>query len=417
MKKYIIITPSIINMGGAQMYIRNKLLYMQNCGWVANIFSSQKGEVCISELRSYNIIFPELGLPYYLFPRRKRDALVQSLVNRILDSDYEDIVIESTCMAQSTWAEVIAENCNARHLTYLLQESNQISSQTLLDFFVHKYQRHELAGINDRSIFDMFESFSPISMEQSKKCHLPAFCTNVVEDIDSEWMEKIKARHYDYLVGCLSRLDKPFIIPALKDFVSYASAYPDKRFLLVLLGGAPEGSRIINNIKEIFYSITNVELIITGYMFPISTRLLALFNVFFTSAGSSWVCMRSGIPTISIDGNDCKPIGILGRTTNNSLFRGKDEPPLTFKVLMDDILFNDTYVKQDPQHILVEPDFSSHNIFLLNLLSNERKYFSFVNVRLDCYDKKRALILSIIGAERYFKFRKVKKMIKSHTIR
>ncbi len=400
MKKYVIITPSIINMGGAQMYIRNKCLYMQEKGWIVDVISSQKGKIYIAELRQYNCFIPELGFDYYLYSKKKRKSVITRILNRILDRDYDNIVIESTCIQACTWAEVIAECCNAQHIAYLLQEQNTLTSDTLREFFRFKLLRHELAGITDQSVSDMFAAFNPVSAELSKDCHLPAFCNNVVEDIDSEWIPIIRKEKYNFLVGCLSRLDKPFVIPSLKNFINFTNTHKDSNFLLVMMGGAPNGLEVAENIKSLFKGVKNVELLITGYLFPISTRLLEMFDVFFSSAGSSWVCMRSGVPTITIDGNDFKPIGILGYTTKHSLFRDDKELPLDFNSLLHEILFTKSIVRKPACHEMNNPDFSSHDIFI-DKMNREKRYFSFENAKTTTQGKILSIMLSLFGPVKY----------------
>lgn len=408
MKKYVFLTPTIASMGGAQMYIRNRAVDVQEKGWKVDIITAQKGKVYIPELQKYDLIIPELGFCYYLFTNKKRDCIIDTLSKRIMDAEYDEIVIESTCLSESTWAEVVAQRCNASHLAYLLQEDNTLTSKIDRDFICFKFQRRELASITDQSAYDMFSNFSPITKEDSAACHLPAYCNNVEEDIDSEWLYKFKSIKYDYLVGCLSRLDKPFIIPALSQFIKFACAHPNKRFLLVMMGGAPVKSHFERNIRKKFRNINNVELLITGYMFPVSTRLLNAFDVFFTSAGSSWVCMRSGIPTISFDGNDFLPIGVLGRTTNHSLFRGENEPPLDFTSLMDEILIEGNFEHQEAHHELNKPDFSQHDSFLQRM-SKEKKYFSFEDAKLSASDKWLSCMLGVFGSVSYNKLSELKR--------
>lgn len=412
-KKYIIITPSIINMGGAQMYVRNKVVYMQEKGWKVDLISAQQGKVYIPELRQFDCFIPELGFGYYLFSKRKREKIIERLINRALDDQYDEIVIESTCISECTWAEVLAERCNARHLAYLLQEDNNLTSETDQQFVKFKFDRRELASIADPSAYNMFASFSPISMQQSVECRLSAYCSNVEEDIQSEWIDIIKGKRYDYLIGCLSRLDKPFIIPAVKDFIQFAESHPDKRMLLVMLGGAPEDSNFEKDLRKIISKVANVELIVTGYLFPVSTKLLAMFDAFFSSAGSARVCMRTGIPTVSYDCNDFKPIGVLGRTTKHSLFRDETELPLNLCSLLDDIVVNKNFSREASTHEFYKPDFTSHDQ-LLQQMSKDKRYFSFGNPKMGASEKKLAFMLRLIGAKAYAKLGKIKRNYLKH---
>lgn len=392
------------------MYVRNKCLWMRKQGWSVELFSASSGKVYISELKEFNTFIPELNFNYYLFPKYKRERIIQKMLSRIVDSSYDEIIIESTSIPESTWAEVLAAHCKGQHLSYLLQEENRIETVCEQDFFKFKYSRKELVSITPKSLYDMFLPFFPISMAESEMYYLPAYCNNVTEDVDSDLIESINASKCDYIVGCLSRLDKPFIIPTLQHFKDYVAMHHDKRFLLVMMGGASSNYEV--QIRKIFNRNNNVKLIITGYLFPISTRLLKCFQAFFSSAGSAWVCMRSGIPTISIDGTDFEPIGILGRTTMHCLFRDNNEPPLSFSNLLDDILINKIYENQPATHQNNHPDFCKHDLFL-KTMKQDYCYFSFEQVPLSFSDYKLKFLLFVMGARNYFLLSDYKNRIKT----
>jgi len=408
MKKYIFFASCITGMGGAQMYLRNKSLYLQEQGWDVSLVSAQRGKIYILELKRYDWFIPELGFNYYLFSGRKRERIVNEIIGNFIQQQFEDIVIESTCMSECTWGEVVAEKIGARHLCYILQEYNVANSFTERNFLRFKYERHELAGIVQKSLQNLFTSFYPIETEKSY--YLPAYCNNVVEDIDSEDLKNINRQDYDYIVGCLSRLDKPFIIHAINGFIDYAQSHLEKKYLLLMIGGAPEGSSFIKNINKLFERISNVTLHITGYLFPVPSKLLDICDVFFTSAGSAWVCKQSGIPTITYDGNDFHPIGILGRTTNNCLLRDKNEPILDLSNLLDKVLLEKSYVKEPSTQELNNPDFSSHDQFLFEM-SREKNYFDFEHVTQSVSEKKLKALLFIFGAENYYKMGNWKKRL------
>jgi hypothetical protein len=412
-KKYVIIAPSIIDMGGAQMYIRNKCVAMQEDGWIVNIFSANKGIVFIQELKQFDNVIPELNFDYFLFPKKKRIKIVDEITNCILDANYDNIVIESTCISECTWAEVIAKRCNASHFCFLLQENNLLISQTEQDFFLFKQSRSELVGICDCSIYDMFKHFAPIKKEQS--AHLKAYCNNVVEDLEYRDYVPKDLSKYDFKIGLLSRIDKPFITPALTDFIEYASNKKDKSFLLIMIGGAPNKSNFEKNILNLFSAIKNVDVLITGYLFPIPQKLLEICDAHISSAGSAWVCSNSGVPTISYDGNDFKPIGILNRTTNHSLFRDKRVNIVTLAELLDDILISKKYQKVGMSYDCLKPDFSSHYKYINKLLSHDYLYFSFENINLSVEEARLSLMLKLLGARFYTKLSILKRKFLNKT--
>ena len=158
-KKYIIITPRISNMGGAQMYVRNKYLDMQNKGWDVDIITSHKGKVYIYDLQKFKYTIPEIGFYVYLFSKSTREKIITNIMGKIIQKQYDEIIIESTCMGESTWAEVLAQRIGAKHLFLNLQEQDIIKSHVIQDFLIFKHKRHELAGIANQSLYNIFLPF------------------------------------------------------------------------------------------------------------------------------------------------------------------------------------------------------------------------------------------------------------------
>lgn len=401
MKKYIIMISSLSNMGGAQMYIRNKLLYLREHGWETTIIAGRAENIVIPELREFKDTVPELEYRSYLFSKRVQTEALNKLKSIVKDKEYKRIVVESTSIEVSTWAEILAKETSARHFIFLLQEHNYVKNKGLRNFYVFKHKRRELASITDKSLVSMFSEFYPINSRESYV--LPAYSTNVEADVDCDILEKIDKSKYDFIVGAFSRLDKPFALHAVDDFCKYARTHLDKRFFFLWIGDAPAGSSEIEKIKEMVCQLTNVDLLITGYLLPVPTRLFEICDVFMSSSGSCWPCKRSGVPTISYDGNDFKPIGVLGWTTTNSLFRGENEPPLNLSDLLDEVLVIKRFPRQDPSYNSDLPDFKEHMEFL-EKMAPSHSYYEIQKLHLETSsDFKVAIGLRVLGPRGYFK--------------
>ena len=406
MKKYVIMTSMLSNMGGAQMYIRNKILYLREHGWDASIIAGRAENILIPELREFKETVPELQFNSFLFSTRVRQRTINILEKQIADAKYSEIFIESTSIEVSTWAELVAKKIGATHLIYLLQEHNNVNNKLLQEFLVFKYHRHELAGISPKSLAAMFKTFYPLGELESYS--LSASCNNVEADVECELLDKIDRSRFDYIVGAFSRMDKPYVLHAVEDFCNYASLCPPKRFLFIWIGDAPAGSQVPSKVKRMVDVLPNVELLLIGYIFPVPYKLLEFCDAFISSAGSCKPCMRSGVPTISYDGNDFKPIGIVGRTTKNSLFRDKDELPLKLSDLLDDILVSKKYPKLQPKYRSGIPDFKKHMVFL-DEMDHKKEYFDVNKIILETrLEKKVALGLAILGSRGYTWFHQIK---------
>ena len=388
------------------MYVRNKVLYLRKQGWIVDVISSDPGKILLRELEEFSNFIPELIFCIYCFSKKKRNQIVRNLVNRINDAAYNEIVIESTTLESSEWAEIVSSKIGAKHLVNLLLENNTPKDKILRDFLVFKHKRRELVSITKSSLLQMFKSFYPISIEESYM--LPAYCNNVVADVDSPWINIIKNKNFDYIVGCLGRLEKPFMMYSIIDFCKFANTIPDKTILLLLMGGSTQYDRMNLKYKQyISKNANNVELMVTGFLYPVPSKLLFLCDALYATAGSAWVCSRSGIPTISYDDNDCRPIGILGRTTNSSLYRNQYEPVQSFEDLMTQILIEKKYKRNNEIYLPDVPDMSDHLEFLRNSSQNVEYYYFDSSGSFPMSMKFLKLKLMMIGARRYCMLEKI----------
>lgn len=416
MKKYIIITPTINYMGGAQMYVRNKVVYCREEGWETTVIAGQAGNVVIPELKEFKDTFYELNFPTYFYSKSVRDRIIKKLISSAKIKENDEVIVESTGISNSTWAELLSSKIGAKHLFFLLQEKNKVVNKGLQKYMKFKLERREIAGITKNTLFDMFYPF--FCIEESSSYRLSAKCTNVVEDVDSPLANEVDEKKYDYIVGLISRLDKPFVQSAVADFCSFTTKHPNKSFLFLIIGDAPSNTGVTQDLKNQIKQYDNIDLIVTGYLFPIPLCLIRKCGACLASAGSSRVGERSGVPTISYDGNDLKPIGIMGKTTNSSLFREAGQPIPKLDNLLNDILITKQYQKEEPSFTLLKPDYQTHFDFI-NESEIKKEYFDVNTIKRETRDEKVvSVVLALIGAERYGRWREYQfsKWIKRTTI-
>ncbi|MCM1139269.1 MAG: hypothetical protein NC453_11930 [Muribaculum sp.] len=297
-------------------------------------------EILVKEMQPYTQgVFPELMRNPFLYTPRHRKKIITSVVSyiRTFCPEGDEILIESNFMAITPWAELIAEKLKARNFIFLIQEDYNIRSRKLLDFFSFKYDRRELAVNTKTALQILFRNYRNIP-EDDDRC-LSAYCSNVVEECQSILGEKLKEA--DYNIGSIGRINKPFVLPMVQDLIEYVKTHPQLRFNLVFFGGSPYPNEV-ESIRNVCETIGNLNLVITGPLFPIPLCDVKKMDVCISSAGACWSATDAGVPTISIDANDFKPIGIIRITTENSIHRG-DIPPIPIGELLDDILINHKY--------------------------------------------------------------------------
>lgn len=394
---YIFLTPTILNVGGAQMYIRNKVLFLKERGYCVYVFSAAKGiEVIFPELKEFNRYFiPELRYNCSEYPRKKVERICNKIQRECGLDGEKEIIVESTCLEESTWGEFLSMQVGAKHIVYTLQETNDISNKSIADFLYFKYGRKELAGIQEKSLKQMFIPYYEIE----DSYYLGAGAGSAEDDVDHSLIEKLKESNYDVIIGSLGRLDKPFVDSGIEGVVKYCYLHTEKRVCLLLLGGAEK--EYLDHIKERVKGIKNIEVVISGYLYPVPTRLLTLCDAFFAAAGSAEVCKRSGVPTVTFDCNDLQAIGVYGRTTNSNIYREKNEPPKDFALLLEDIIDKKIYTKEKSSFISRHRDYSKH-IDFINNSEKTKEYFDVMSIKDNTIKGRiRRAILSIFGPSLY----------------
>jgi hypothetical protein len=398
MKYYMILSPGIWDMGGAQMYTRNKLKYLKENSYDVNLFHGgvKGGKILIEDLLEYkkNRYF-HLNYPAYLFNERTQEKVL-ALICKQVKATSSEFIIESHSIANSTWGELLAKRLKAKHIIYLLSEKSSIRNKSAYKFFKFKLERKELVGIQEKSIPLLFRGWEHIGVDKSYM--LLANCMNVVENISFSKLSKVPDS--DYIIGSIGRVNKLFLLNILDDIIAFIKEHKNKSFTLVLIGGEPSNSNATKQIKEKFSNIKNVSLYVTGYIYPIPKELILFCDVYISSAGSCYVSNSLGVPTISIDSNDHKPIGILGKTTSNTIFRN-NEPQLELPNLLEEIIIKRVYVKEpidetDDWNI----DFSDHLQFI-TASNNSKSYFEVNSFDLSVIDHIEKWALFFLGDNFY----------------
>lgn len=379
MKKYVFFTFAISGIGGTQIYIRNKLLFLKKHGWDVLVVSTEPvGDICVKELLPFaDYSVPELMKNPFILSKKRRKEIVDNIKGWI--GSCEEVVIETNFTQVNVWGEMVAKECNAKHFAYLIVEDYRLSDLRYMKFFDFKYQRGELAGNTRYALPQLFEGYRTIPEDQTGE--LTAVCYNVIEECESEHDAYILDA--DYHIGSIGRVNKPFVEPMIADVCSFAKKHPDKTFQIVLFGGSPE-QKDIEKIYALVENISNLSVYITGPIFPVPKHLLDQMDVFISSAGAARTSADAGYITITIDANDFEPIGILGYTTNDNVHRNPALPHESTEALLHRILINKEFSESAPTITLSTPDFMEmfkDHMAYLDRSSKDRQYYDMRKLR------------------------------------
>lgn len=123
-KHHLIITPSISNLGGAQLYVLRRAKYLQKKGIkVSVIVSHHNADNFILENQFNKISFLHLrqfGKIFGLTSKNRLNDLIFQIKKFL--PDFDDGVVESHTLELSIWGEFISSQLKFKHVLYVLAE-------------------------------------------------------------------------------------------------------------------------------------------------------------------------------------------------------------------------------------------------------------------------------------------------------
>ncbi len=307
MKTYVFIIRRICNISGAQQYVYNKLNYLESHGWRVLIFSSMHGPILINSFEKYHgNIIPALYFSPSVFRKRLVKSTIDRIVGEIGECNRNDCVIESDALPRAIWGELIASRLNCRHLSFFVQEWHHYDVD-MKRFLRFKYERHELAGISRDSIHQMF---GDEKVEGRDDTLFIAFCNNVFDDCEDKY-SKLLDRTANFTLGSIGRLNKPCVPAIVEGFCSYAKKHPEMRMNIVMIGGSIVRGKD-EYVRKQMEACDNVNLVLTGDMYPIPLSFAKKIDVFVSTAGAATATFSAGFPTVKVNPITGEAIGIMG---------------------------------------------------------------------------------------------------------
>lgn len=307
MKTYVFIVRRICTISGAVQYVYNKTKYLESHGWRVLVFSSMYGPILVKELEKFSqYIYPSLYYSPSYYRKMIFDNTINSIIKDIGCIKDEECIIESDALPRAVWAEVVASRLKCRHLVFLIRERHEYNKE-MKDFLLFKYIRHELAGITDNTMSQVFEDST---IQKRDDTRFSACCKNVIEDCEDNYSELLDDSA-DYTFGSLGRLDKSCVPNIVDAFCSYANCHLSNRFNIVLIGGSISKGKG-EAFRKKLQACPNVRAVLTGDIYPIPISFVKRFDAFISTAGAAGVTYNVGIPTIKVHPINAHPVGIIG---------------------------------------------------------------------------------------------------------
>lgn len=409
MKTYIFFTGGIEGINGVVIYLDNKIKYLIDVGYRVVIISPNSGTVFVNNLEKYAVNLPFMKYYPSSYNKYKLQSYIEEIMNLIGVYRPENTIIESHNYNLSCWGELIAQKMSCRHIHLLVTENPKIWTDEFYNFMKFKFRRHELFGMNEKTIPMLMKD--RIHIDVSDKYLLKTPCDNTVQDVDSEFLDQIDPS-VDYRICSVSRFDKPYVIPMIDQVEDFCR---EKRCTvqLFLIGGVYHEE----NLKKIQERLANnayIKYVFTGFQYPVSLSLLHAMDAAIGCAGSVLTTYRAGIPTIPLDVSDFKPVGIFGLTTNNTHYKEPNQKDMTLTELLTRVLIDKEVVTQEisPEYGNLSAEFDVHFQKFVECETKMEYFDVYPVVNEGGSYRRRMSVMHLIGPGNYYRLDTIKHKLK-----
>ena len=335
MKKYVFLTPSIGDMGGAQMYVANKLDFLKKCGWSVYVFYFRSHtKIMIPSLEPYErnkVKDMQYACQYIPSKKLKKDL---EFFSSLLQDVNDVIIVETHLVSLAGWGELLAEKMNGRHIVNFLEEKVDFSTPPLSAYMEFKLKRRELFNASETILKRGFGvSFKEEYLNYKRLQKF--FCTNVVDFTKNQ---PLCIKDADVNILTIGRLDKPYIPKLISEVIIFAKRHKDLYINFMMVGGSNSGE-MEKSVPIAFQGQENINLVMFGYVFPVPINIIRRADVGVSSANSILVTAEQGVPTICIDMYDFDSIGVYGYTTTNKFHESK-AGKLSLSEALEEVIFN-----------------------------------------------------------------------------
>ncbi len=394
-RTYILLTRTICTIGGAQVYVRNKVKYLRECGWNVEVFSYTRDEIMINDLRPFEKnINTMIKYPPKCFPEKQIHKIVEEIVNSSTIDKCERVVVESHEITLSLWGEMLARSFECKHITYLLSEDFPTLPQGILKYLDFKHKRKELAGIHKQSLKLLFKNYKLVSDNEGYS--LRAVCENSVEDVPNSIVDNIVRK--DINIGCISRLQKSFVNTMVNEIICFSRNNSGKTIQLILIGASP-GNIIEEKIIYKTKGIKNLNVVIVGRVFPIPKKVFKLIDLFISVAGSAGASANEGVLTLTLDVRSHKPIGFLGYDTQESLYSQSDYD-ISITDVLERILIKKQGVGKNRYTNYKSRDYNKEylkHLAFIDASDKNNNYYEIESIKLTPKDLLKKYLIGILG--------------------
>jgi glycosyltransferase involved in cell wall biosynthesis len=404
---YILITPNISGIGGAQQYALRKLRFLSQNGIRVLIVTGKDEDILLKELMKYpKSVIPEISFPLHMVSKKKVTLISSHLIGTISKefSSENGLVFDSATVGCGTWGEHIARKLNSPSFIYDVNGST-IKAMALASFASFKFSRGELIGCSRYSNQKLFANY-PEYYDESKNLfvNVPFDNSEIVDDTNGGLIHKDPNA---LRILTVSRIEKRYLAYLIGEVSKVAKVVPNKTVELTMVLNRRQGKEFDILMKQSQDIPTNMKVSFLGPIVPL-TRSIFISHDLFVGGGTAALNAASlGVPTIINDAYSNRSAGVFGvdidyfgyapvydKTTASQIERFLDDPQLLSEASKKGFqLFVEEF---DSSAVMTK--FMEH---VERITKQEAEYYSFDKKRLSGREKLKKAIMSFAGLKAY----------------
>jgi len=402
---YIIFVMYLSGIGGGQLYTLRKATFMKKKGYEILVICGKKDPIELDQLNEFRIFEAREFLNnYFVFRKASSDAAIDRVADFISKNANGEIIIESTDIIRSVWADKIASRLQARYFVYDISGS-PIRSFEIARFASFKFRKKQLIGCSKYSNQKLFANF-PEYYDESKNLYV-----NVPFD-NSEIVDDTKGAEFSkdpntLKILTITRIEKKYLTYLIGEVSKVAQIIPNKTLELTMVLSRRKGKEFDILEKQSLNVPKNMKVSFLGPIVPLTKSLFLTHNVFVGVGTASLNAISLGVPTIVADFNSDKSIGILGIDAKDFGYAPIND--ITISQQIQRFLDNPTLFLEASEAglRLFQKEYESSavmNKFMENverIMKQEPEYYSFDKISLSGREKLKKALMSIAGVKGY----------------
>ncbi len=306
---YILATPNITKIGGAELYALRRIKYLKNNYSNINIIlltnEYNEKDLILKEFKQFEVLEVNRKIQDDL-PLKQNIEYLSNLLKTKLNLKTETI-IETNCFSMKT-LEKVADKLEAKYYIYLTIEIPFFQDKNL-KFYIEKMKRGELIGVCKETLRISFGQY--YKEEFNRYVNIGFNPEEIKSNLVKTKELNLEKNKKFFRIMIISRLEKKYVEKAIKEVIKVVQKHQELNIELIIIGDSADG-RERKRLEKEYISNKNLRIRFLGYVNPIFQELYLNSDLFIGMGTALVNASAFGCISLGIDPRNSKASGFLG---------------------------------------------------------------------------------------------------------